>query len=41
MEVLLWMKTVWIARVGSSAMRMRRKALAIEESRLIRENEAS
>ncbi len=32
---------MWMAMVGSSAIRMRRKALAIEESRLMRENEAS
>lgn len=41
MEVLLKMKTVSIARVGISARRMRRKALAIEASMPMREKRAS
>ena len=38
MEVLLCTKTYSIARLGISAIRMRRKALAIEASRPMREN---
>ncbi len=41
MEVLLCTKTYSMARVGISAMRMRRKALATAASMPIREKEAS
>jgi len=41
MLVLLWTKTVPMAREGISAMRMRRKALAREASILMRQKAAS